>query len=115
MIMIMKAAPGRTMVTLMADSKLTPVPDAGEIIIGAGTITFNETWPSYTPPHIVTVCGENGRQIEFVRYDSVEDMTYDEEVALREDNEFVKELYEQYRVALILTHKGKIDGSQDLT
>lgn len=57
---------------------------------------------------VLTVSDQGSEEIlEYIRVDTQENgISVREERKLRKENSFVKELYEEYRVALILAHKG---------
>lgn len=55
---------------------------------------------------IIRIDGEQGA-MEWIQIKNVDGVDYDEELRLREENTLVKELYEEYKMAVILAHKGK--------
>lgn len=58
---------------------------------------------------VLTVLDQGSEEIiEYVRVDTQDEngISKREERKLRKENKFVRELYEQYKVALILAHKG---------
>ncbi len=56
---------------------------------------------------VLTVSDQaSGIVLEYVQLEGKDDITVREERKLRKENTFVSELYDEYRVALILAHKG---------
>lgn len=54
----------------------------------------------------VLILSSNDGPLEFIQVESHIGITYFEECKLRKENRLVRELYEEYKVALILAHNG---------
>ena len=63
------------------------------------------SFASFPKDAILTVSGNAG-PLEYIQVESHIGIPYSEECELRKENRLVRELYEEYKVALILAHKG---------
>lgn len=68
--------------------------------------TTKGTFADFPVDAILTVSGNNG-PFEFVRVETLSEIPYIEECRLRKENTLVREIYEEYKVALILAYKGE--------